>query len=224
MGRRSNPLSTRVGRLISWPSSVSHPFLTSYISHIFQECIVARPGIRSSTTGLWNNLTLFPSSKAKEKMDYSHPKIKNPVLDFKGVGLENVLGRFEERTRMLGQSHKFFQKQFKNGSWNGGEGGKTFLEAVHGENKKTFHALHIYRYFLFFFHRVSGIFILLILYDLHLKLIFLFYFRDTPIHLKVNIITNPLLNAEVMAQQIAHAAARNVSISRIFKEYLKSMK
>ena len=131
MGRRSNPLSTRVGRLISWPSNVSHPFLSSYLSHIFQECIVASPGIRSSTTGVWINLTLFPAlPKAKEKADYTHPKIREPVLDFQGIGLSSVLGRFEERTRMLGQAHKFFQTQFKGGP-NVAQGGhgKTFLQA-----------------------------------------------------------------------------------------------
>ncbi|KAJ3301964.1 hypothetical protein HDV03_005538 [Kappamyces sp. JEL0829] len=185
MGRRSNPLGNRVGRMINWPSNVNHPALSSYIKHIFQDCLVASPGIRSSTTGMWINVTLLPTTLPPSEMShYSHPKISNPQLDFRGAVLEKAAGRLEWRTKKLAKGHHFYKALFQDVSF------KSLLAA--GErNDKVHEALQIY--------------------------------RDTPIHLRVNVITNPLLNADIMAQQIAHAVKNEVPVAKIFKSYLKSM-
>jgi hypothetical protein len=48
-------------------------------------------------------------------------------------------------------------------------------------------------------------------------------YRDTPISLKINVISNPLLNAEIMAQDVAKQLNSNAPLSKVFKQYLKSM-
>jgi hypothetical protein len=48
-------------------------------------------------------------------------------------------------------------------------------------------------------------------------------YRDTDIELKVNVINNPLLNAEIMSQVCADAMQEGVPLSRVFKTFLSSM-
>jgi hypothetical protein len=48
-------------------------------------------------------------------------------------------------------------------------------------------------------------------------------YRDTPISLKINVISNPLLNAEIMAQDVAHQLKNNTPLAKVFKHYLKNM-
>ena len=49
-------------------------------------------------------------------------------------------------------------------------------------------------------------------------------YKRIPIKLKINIIKNPLLNAEIMAKHCANALQKGVPLQRIFKTYLKSMR
>lgn len=181
MGRRTNPLAVRIKSLMNWPSDVSHPFLQQYIKHIFQHSLVATPHIRSSTTGLWVNVTLMQQGS---KPIESHPKFKNPVLDFRGADLTKALGRMEFRTQGLTKSHFYYRDLFKDVD-------KKTLTAFGLSNANVNEALQIY--------------------------------RDTAINLKINVINNPLLNAEIMAQDIAHSLKKNVPLSRVFKTYLKKM-
>ncbi|KAJ3018794.1 hypothetical protein HKX48_002611, partial [Thoreauomyces humboldtii] len=47
--------------------------------------------------------------------------------------------------------------------------------------------------------------------------------RDTPIHLKVNVISNPLLDAQVCAHYIANGLKANKPMSKIYKTLLSKM-
>ena len=49
-------------------------------------------------------------------------------------------------------------------------------------------------------------------------------YKNIPIKLKINIISNPLLNAEIMAKHVAGALQKGVPLARVFKTYLKSMR
>jgi hypothetical protein len=138
MGRRSNPLGSRVGKMLNWPSNATHPMLSSYIQHIFQTTLVAPAGIRSSTSGIWVNVTLLAHSSLSK-----HPKIhgNNPTLDFRGIAMEKALGRLEWRTRKLVMNHSYYQGIFKDVKF------KTLLEAGRGasETGSMHDALQIYR-------------------------------------------------------------------------------
>jgi hypothetical protein len=48
-------------------------------------------------------------------------------------------------------------------------------------------------------------------------------YRDAPVHLRVNIISNPLLNANVFAKYVAKRMSEGGKLSMIFKDMLKCM-
>ncbi|KAJ3318570.1 hypothetical protein HDV06_003003 [Boothiomyces sp. JEL0866] len=181
MGRRTNPFSLRLRGLINWPSNVSHPWLQSYIRHIFQHSFVAIPQIRSSTSGIWVNVTLL---QTEEHPLNQHPKVIENVLDFRGANLQKAAGRLETRTRKLTHKHSYFAPVFakiKN---------KSLIAAASRDGTPN-EVLQIY--------------------------------RDAPIHLKINIINNPLLSADIASQHVASALKMGVPISRIFKTYLQKL-
>ena len=49
-------------------------------------------------------------------------------------------------------------------------------------------------------------------------------YRNQPIKLKINLISTPLLNAEVMAKHVAGCLQKGLPLQRVFKQYLKSMR
>ncbi|KAJ3099784.1 hypothetical protein HDU97_002762 [Phlyctochytrium planicorne] len=195
---RSNPLSLRLRGLINWPSNVRHPVLSQYIKHIFQDFIVAEPGIRSSTTGLWVNVTLFGPRDLLDK----HPKLKNPVLDFSKSKLDKALGRAELRIANISASDKnvFLNSLFKDVP-------KTKLTRFKGTEAEEFEGISptVLR------AQREGVLNALRIY------------RDTPIHMQINVINNPILNADVMAQYIAKQLALNRTLPRIYKTILKRL-
>ncbi|TPX61860.1 hypothetical protein PhCBS80983_g00869 [Powellomyces hirtus] len=48
-------------------------------------------------------------------------------------------------------------------------------------------------------------------------------YRDTPIHLKVNVISNPLLDAQICAHYIAKNLSNNKPMAKIYKDLLAKM-
>ena len=109
MGQRTHPLSLRLRTLLNWPSSVRHPFLSSYIRHIFQHYLIGTPGIRSSTNGIWVNLTILDIDASTDSHSTPPPPVKhhpkaNKVLEFRNVDLSQVMGRFE---RKVGAARKY---------------------------------------------------------------------------------------------------------------------
>jgi hypothetical protein len=181
MGRRTNPLSLRVGGLLNWPTNTPSPFLSSYIKHIFQDYFIAEPGIRSSTKGIWVNVTLFGN---KEKVQ-NHPKVLSPTLNFQNAQLQEALGRLETRVNNLTQGHYYFKNIFDSVD------AKSLVEA----RQKEFGNLG-----------ALGI------------------FNDNqPIHLKVNVISNPLLNAQILADYTAKSMKDGKSLPFIYKEVLNKM-
>lgn len=64
---------------------------------------------RSSTSGIWINLTLL------QKKDYSSKllNLDQPTLDFRNYVLDNALGSMEFRTRKLTNNHVFYRDLFR---------------------------------------------------------------------------------------------------------------
>ncbi|KAI8917465.1 hypothetical protein BC831DRAFT_484685 [Entophlyctis helioformis] len=182
MGRRMNPVALRLKGMMNWPSNVSHPFLQQYLKHVFQQSICGTPGIRSSTTGVWANVTLLATA-GYDPM--SHPLVsQSPSLDFRAAKVEDALGRLETRTRNRTTRHTFYKSLFLDVQ-------PKSLAAALGGNDEPLKALQIY--------------------------------RDTPIVLKINIIRNPLLNAEIMAEHVARSLNSGKSLARVYKEYLTKL-
>ncbi|KAI9013229.1 hypothetical protein BC832DRAFT_549083 [Gaertneriomyces semiglobifer] len=48
-------------------------------------------------------------------------------------------------------------------------------------------------------------------------------FKDTPVHLKINIITNPLMDAQVCAHYVAKCLSDNKPISKVYKTLLANL-
>lgn len=182
MGRRTNPFALRVGKLISWPSNVSHPLLSEYIRHVFQGFLVSEPGIRSSLTETWVNVTVFGDPQKISQ----HPLVCNPKLNWNKNNLqpENALGKMEQRLLGLTMSHPHISKLFKD------------------VPKKSL--VHLSTSI----NGISGA---------------LGMFKDRPIHLKINFIQNPLLDAEILAQYVALNMSKRTSIGAVYKDLLKKM-
>lgn len=97
---RTNPIALRLKTLVNWSSNVRHQFLSKYIKHIFQQHLIAEPGIRASTTGIWINVTLLEQQQSV--VADSHPYVKKPVLDLKKYGFQHLLKNHdrEEATKL----------------------------------------------------------------------------------------------------------------------------
>ncbi|KAJ3217461.1 hypothetical protein HDU67_007931 [Dinochytrium kinnereticum] len=199
---RSNPIALRLRGLLNWPSNVRHPVLSAYIKHIFQDFIVAEPGIRSSTTGLWANVTLF----GDETKILKHPRLKNPTLDFSNSKIDKALGRAELRIANLSASDKnaFLNSLFKDlpktsVTRTKGIGATLTSDKIMATSPTVHRATE------------EGVLDALRIY------------RNTPVHLQINVINNPILNADVMAQYIAKQLALNRPLPRIYKTILQRL-
>ncbi|TPX40256.1 hypothetical protein SeMB42_g00247 [Synchytrium endobioticum] len=193
MGQRTNPLSLRLRTLINWPSSVRHPFLASYIRHIFQHYLTSPPGIRSSTNGIWVNLTVLDTSlDAASSIIGScryHPKA-GKALQFRNVDLTSVLGRFERKVLGARKWHQYYSKLMPDANAHHVVP-QMLLSPSAKDIPATLQALQIY--------------------------------RDCPIHLRMNVITNPLLNADILAQYVARHCSRGRPLARVYKDLLEKL-
>ncbi|KAJ3069956.1 hypothetical protein HDU98_006972 [Podochytrium sp. JEL0797] len=196
---RTNPLALRLRGLVNWPSNVRHPLLSSYIKHIFQDALVAEPGIRASTTGLWVNVTVYSDSHTQLMQ---HPKISGSVSDravnFSSVKVLEALGRGEKRISELSGSaskneyHKSLfasvpaTKMIKERTASEYTGTSPLL--ARAEKEGVLEALQVY--------------------------------RNVPIHLQVNVIRNPILNAEILAQYVAGQLEAGKQLPRVYKQVL----
>jgi hypothetical protein len=185
--------------------------LSSYIRHIFQDHIVAEPGIRASTTGIWINVTVFGFSDRKL---LEHPKIKDPVLDFTRVKIEEALGRAERRiAEISGPSSKnIYLKNLLEGLPKASVPKRPIGEAAL-EPKDPNASVETYDAVSPLLNRAKSDGILESLQ----------IYRDTPIHLQINVIKNPILNAEVMAQFVALQLKDNKQLPRIYKAMLQKL-
>ncbi len=169
---RTPAIALRLKELVNWPSNVRHPFLSQYVKHIFQDYTINEPQIRSSTGGIWINVTMLEGK--------NHPKIGN-VLDFSNTKPEEALGRLEKRIRSA------FAKNFKNMNLP-----NSLLEARKA-NENPLEALDIY--------------------------------RTTPIHMRVNIVKNPLMDAQLCANFVAKTLQKDEKmLPRLFKSLSSSIK
>jgi len=245
MGKRTPVLSRRIQGLVNWPSNVRHNFLSKYIEHVFQNHIIATPGIRASTSAIWVNITVFShhfhplhGSNAKSRFveqtvqrvkvieavteDQSveqplvkkegvmedvvvktevstrisdHPLVKDCLLRFQNVKLENALGTMDVRIKALmdGSSEKRKAANLSEGHFYFkplSEGAASSL--IEASESPTLETLQIY--------------------------------SDKPIHLRINIIENPLQDAQVLAHYVARSLKENDrSLPKIFKQLLTSI-
>ncbi|KAJ3293971.1 hypothetical protein HK104_004071 [Borealophlyctis nickersoniae] len=199
MGQRTNPLSLRVRGLINWRSNVRHPFLTKYIKHVFQHYIVSEPGIRASTSGIWINLTLLEQSGSSHRPARSHPLVVDPFINLRNTKVEEALGRHERIVKAFGHLPRFYYSKdiFANE-----RDYTSFIEALKANDPKTGKPLG---------GAGTGT-----LAALHI-------YRDVPIHLKVNVISNPLLDATICADYVAKNLKKGASMTRIYKNLLARM-
>ncbi|KAJ3129504.1 hypothetical protein HK100_008583 [Physocladia obscura] len=203
---RTNPLGLRVSRLINWRSSVRQPFLTDYVRHVFQQSLVGTPGIRASTTGLWVNITILQSDTTNPN---KHPLLtqENPALSgFASVKISEVLGRDELRIGQLANKLPFHTNLWKNVHKETVSVSKTLAGANTPESKEV---------------EISSPLIA----RAHAEgpLAALKIFRDTPIHLQINLIRNPILDAEIMAQYVAGQIKKGVQLPRLQKNIMSKL-
>ncbi|KAI8823969.1 uncharacterized protein EV422DRAFT_576470 [Fimicolochytrium jonesii] len=179
---RTNPLALRLRTTLNWPSSVRHPLLASYISHIFQTSLASTPAIRASTSGIWVNITILSPQNQQQP---PHPLLTSPpaALDLRNSNPLAALGKIDRRVTKASRQHVYFRDVFRNKA-------KNPVQAL-GGSEDPLRALAVY--------------------------------RDTPVHVKVNVITNPLLNAQVCAAFIARELNRNKTMPRIYKGLLGKM-
>ncbi|KAJ3044305.1 hypothetical protein HDV00_002625 [Rhizophlyctis rosea] len=195
MGQRTHPLSLRLRMLINWPSNVRHPFLAKYIKHIFQQHLIGEPGIRASTTGIWVNVTVL--DQLGNQPVKNHPRVQEPVLNLRDYKLSDALGRFEKRGKTLATaSNLYYRDVFRDVPY------KSLAEALAAPDPVT--------------GKPQGGAGTGTLAALHI-------YKDVPVHLKVNIIKNPLLNAQVLADYIAKTMSEGRPLSRIHKQLLSKM-
>ncbi|KAJ3330727.1 hypothetical protein HDU76_004988 [Blyttiomyces sp. JEL0837] len=209
---RTNPIALRLKGLMNWPSNVRHPFLATYIRHIFQGHIISEPGIRSSTSGIWINVTVFSSDIKKLE---SHPKVNDPVLDFSRTKIADALGRAERR--IADMSSPFSKNIYMKNLFEGMP--KTTIQRpvpgnrpAAGEEATSTEMES--------FEAVSP---LLARAQQDGALEALQLYRDVPIHLQINVIKNPILNAEIMARFIAKQLAANKPLPRLYKTMLNKL-
>jgi hypothetical protein len=103
MGRRTNPLGLRIKGMLNWTSSVRYPLLQEYIRHLFQKEIVGPVGVRSSTSGIWVNVTLLGGQ--------GHPKFKETVIDWRSIeNVNGMEGRVSRRCASLIRGDVYYKK------------------------------------------------------------------------------------------------------------------
>lgn len=167
---------------------------------------MAEPGIRASTSGIWVNVTLLEQRGGEAIEAKRNPLIMDPVLDMKEYtdwgkekaaeeesGFDFIYGRNELRVRNL----------------------------LHGARarptEKQIGKPHV------FYGRLSKNAPLNQMEALGLRDDFaraLQIYKDTPIHLRLNVIKNPLLNADVLAQFVAQELSRGVPLPKLHKSLL----
>ncbi|KAJ3057020.1 hypothetical protein HK097_001504 [Rhizophlyctis rosea] len=195
MGHRTNALALRVHKLIHWPSNVRHYFLTNYVKHIFQHQLVGEPGIRASTNGIWINVTLLNQSGAQNVNE--HPRVLDPVLELRDYKIdETQLGRWDAKMSQKAQYHKYYKNAFANVPI------KSLVQAMNEPDPVT--------------GKPKGGAATTTLAALQI-------YKDVPIHLKINIIKNPLMNAQVCADYIAKQMEAGRPLSRVYKSLLSKL-
>ena len=161
---------------MNWPSNVRHPMLDRYMRHVFQDTIVGNIGIRSSTQGIWVNVTLLNN---EAKAIDQHPLVKEPWIDMRNASVSQAKGRTEQRIHNRATSHSFYKPMFADLSH------KSLLEKLELDSTHKQHSLGIY--------------------------------RDCAIHLRINIIRNPMLDASILAQHVSRQLKANKSLASVFR-------
>jgi hypothetical protein len=248
MGRRINPLSLRLKTLTNWPSNVRHPFLTKYIQHIFQDYNIAQPSIRSSTNGIWINLTVLENPS---KPITSHPKYKNPVLDFKELIQSNwSSGKYKELMKQIEETEREKQSGGNNDSGDGSSStttsnlneqqtlGKPGIRNALGKYDKTVWWLKNQHEYYKSIHdpNTNVLSFPMEQYDSPdsgenaVKSFHIFTDNmNIPTHLsgkiflRFNVLRNPLLNGDVLAQFVAKELKDGKSLAMVYKGLLSKM-
>ncbi|KAI8608882.1 hypothetical protein BC830DRAFT_1153441 [Chytriomyces sp. MP71] len=195
MGRRTNPLSLRVRGLLNWGSSVRHPLLSAYVRHVFQGHSVSVLGIRASTSGLFVNATVLGDASLS-----AHPKLSDPSLRFDSVKVVDALGRGERRIAEFGGSES--KNEYHKMLWD--QSGVRRTQLVKERTQAAYQGSSP----LLARAQEDGV-----LDALHI-------YRNYPIHLQINVIKNPILNADVLAQYVAKQLKSGAPLPKVYKSLL----
>lgn len=139
------------------------------------------------------NVTVFGEGAA------GHPRIHNPKLDFSSLSLPKALGRMETRIENLTSQHHYFKDVFAASQSN----------SLVQETERRFGTLGAIGIFPQQFSLASSS-------GSNAQ-------RPPVVNLKVNVIKNPFLNADIMAQYIARRLENGDSLGRVYRELLANM-
>lgn len=209
---RTNSIALRLKGMINWPGTVRHPFLSSYVKHIFQHYVTNEPGIQSSISGITINVSILQEIDGPDAS--SHPKVLNPVIDLSKHSYSNdILGRSEKRVQNLlhftehkyrnlplgvknslkvrkNNGHHYYARLagYQPGTENKDPPPLNMLDALDAKVDLA-KALHVHH-------------------------------ENKKIALNVNIITNPLMDAQILSRWIAKHCNAGKTLASIHKELL----
>lgn len=204
MARKTHSLALRVKHLINWPSNIRHPFLTRYIKHVFQGFIIAEPAIRSSANGVWINLTVLArDGYDSANREYSrepvslekHPLYVKPELDFKDANFEAAKGKMAKLIGELQSWHRYYKTL------------EPKSDPVFTKDRKPSLLTLLTPSYMMLNTDMAAKRLPLAHNYKEMQLYF-----EKPIHIKYNVVRNPLINAEILAKYVAEQMGRGRSV------------
>eukprot|EP00842_Homolaphlyctis_polyrhiza_P003025 jgi/Hompol1/3723/HPOL_003338-RA len=198
-----NPLALRVKGMMNWPSNVRHPLLTEYLKHIFQHSIVGAPAIRASTTRIWANVTLLATPKYDPQRE--HPLLRNaPTTRLPTHGASQTSSTLVKIPLL---------------NFSGAE-----VEAAPGRlERRTIGRSTKHKFYKPMFGDGTPSSMIAALGGNTNPLAALHIYRNTPIELHVNVIRNPLLRADIMAEYVARSLNSGSTLPRMYKEFIAKL-
>jgi hypothetical protein len=156
----------------------------------------------------------------QQQVTLSHPKVKSPVIDFASISIRDALGRKESRIAELSSDfskneylHKILTAHTGSDIKVPGVPRRRNYAATSGNSDKP--SLDDEGFVgvspLLARNARDGVWEAMRMY------------RASPIHLQINVISNPILSAEVLAKYIAREMKLNRQLPRIYKNILSKL-
>jgi hypothetical protein len=207
MGRRINPISLRIKTTLNYPSDCRNAFINNFLKHVFQDYLISKPGIRSNLSKSWINLTIFDPIGNLEK----HALFQSKVLDFNNINIKNTKNKNLIRIDNLKSNHFYYSKVFN--SIEGKSDSQVKSNSLDSSKSKSIDNSSSTST-----STSNSSSKLLAIYPLKSNS------KDPTLIINFNIIKNPLLNGDILAEFIARELKIFKPIQRIFNDLLKSMK
>ncbi|KAH9270755.1 hypothetical protein BASA83_007117 [Batrachochytrium salamandrivorans] len=194
--------------------------VTDYVKHIFQKSMCGQPAIRASTTGIWINVTVLAT-------ETHNPLVHNPLLtggramlQFRGVKLDDCRGRLETRTHNRATRHYYYKPQFANAQATNLAGALAMAGKGSTADNKDATDSSVLQNIDYSSDADLQAAAKTIQVPTDGPLAALHIYKDVPIYLKVNVVQNALLRADILAGLVAEAMAKGRPISRINQDVL----